>query len=309
MRLVLALLALPLVASAQRVTPFSEPVSGRAEGGGQQTCVAHDAVQVCRVATDAAGAVVVRRNGRETMRWAASAPGVYEAVHAFYVDGVEGGRALVVAVLEAVSNGLAIDTWTVAVVPDGATAPAYTFVSRSFGTRGESVAGWRGQPVVWATEWLDSEDPSGRRGRGFYLVGRPFVLGRAGLAPVPALPLRARRLLADFRSEPGGPVAWLSSRRGETRRGDALGVGRPAGETGLIERVDADQSDPAVTRLTVRVGPTRRTVTLGDGDPAARLGDTDSGRLFPPGYAPSDLTGRTVRVAAPPNGPTVLWLD
>ena len=304
--LLLLSIALPLAVSAQPVVAFPEPTAESAT----RLCTEHEGERVCRtVDADGEGEVVVTRGGTERARWAATAPGAASDVRAFRVHIGDGRDGLVVAVLDAVSNGLGVATWTLSVLPDDADAPAYSFVARDFGPEGGSFATWRGRPVIWATEWLDADDPSGRRGPGFYLVGRPFYLTAEGLAPAVGLPIRARRLLRPFRSEPGGPVGWLSSRAAETRRRDPFWGGRPGGVRGEVAAVgEADDGYP----LVVRVGAEERTVRVdpwAGGAHAARLGDGATGRLYPIQYRPADLIGRAVRLGEGPDGTHVVWLD
>ena len=235
----LAVLLIPAAAAAQ-VVSFSAPE--RVSETPPRVCVDLESTRVCRTAdAEGGGRVEVEGAGWDGAAWAAPALGAASDVRAFRVPLGDGRRVLVVAVLEAVSNGLGVATWRMAVVPEGADAPAYTFVARDVGPEGGSFATWRGRPVVWATEWLGADDPSGRRGPGTYFVGRPFVLRAEGLEAATALPIRARRLLRPFRHEPGGPVGWLSSRAAQTWRGDPAGVEAPRGPAGrIVTTADAD---------------------------------------------------------------------
>jgi len=223
---------------------------------------------------------------------------------------LDGGRSgLVVAAREAISNGLGVEYWTMFVVPDGASEPAYQFTAEDLGPDSAPFATWNGKTVFWATEWQTADDPSGRRGPGTYLVGRPFRLGPTGLIPATTLPVRTRRMLSDFRRESGGPVAWLASRRAETRRVDPFGAGRAGGERAeIVEVGEVADGYP----LTVRVGGRRRTFQVdpwAGGDTAARLADGATGRVFPPEYRPAGLVGRSVRLGTGPDGSSVIWLD
>ena len=302
MRCLLVLLCLasaPLAAEAQGVVSFPEPT--RVTGG--DICVRAAPLRVCRRATDEGGRVVVSRGGREAVTWAASSPGIVDDLRVFRLE----SGLVVVAVLDAVSNGIAIATWTLTVT-DGRRV-LYRFVARDFDPEGGSFGVWDRQPVLWATEWHDSEDPSGRRGPGYYLVGRPFRFGASELVPVTGLPLRARRLLFSFERGAGGAVRWLSDRRAQTRRRDPFWSGRPRGTPGVISTIDLDAETPSVT---VRAGGRDVDVGLdswGGGEGTGRLGDGVSGRLFPPEYVPADAVGRPVRVGPGPAGSRILWLD
>lgn len=310
MRLVLLLLALPIAASAQDVTPFPEPV----RSGAGSLCTERDRLRVCLVDDDDAH-LVASRGGTEVGRWPANgfAMSASADLRAFEVDlDADGHPETVVAHQEAVSNGLGVATWTVYVVEDEEDlfVPSYSFVARDFGPDGGSFAVWQGRPVVWATEWLESEDPSGRRGPGYYLVGRPFFLTRGGLAPVLDLPVRARRRLDGYHDRPGGPVAKLSDRRAESRRHDPYWSGAPSGQPGQIAEV-ADKDDGYRLVVRTEAGVHRLVVDAWSRDEqtSVRLGDGASGRIFPIEYRPAHLVGRAVRLGDGPDGTHLLWLD
>lgn len=298
MRLLLALLSLLTTpVAAQDVIAFPEPT--RTDSGA--ICTHSETVRVCRQPDEDGGQVVISQRGRETLRWAASYPGVFDDLRIFRLP----DDRLLVAVLDAVSNGIAISTWTLTVT-DGERV-LYRFVVRDFDPEGGSFGTWNRQPVLWATEWQDAEDPSGRRGTGYYLVGRPFRLGTDGLVPVADLPIRTRRLLHSFRRGPGGPVTWLSDRRAESRRHDPDWSGRPGGTHGVITAFDL-----ASSKVTVRAGGRIREVGLAGPLPSmdsGRFGDAATGRLFPPGYVSVNALGQRVLVGAGPDGSVILWLD
>lgn len=284
----------PPVAFAQQVQRFPKPA--RSPSG--EVCVSAPALQVCRGTTDGEGHVTIRRAGRETVRWSASAPGVFGDLRVFRL----GPDVLLVAVLDAVSNGLAVSTWTLTVT-DGETV-RYSFIARDFDPDGGSFGTWNRQLVLWGTEWQDMDDPSGRRGPGYYLVGRPFMPGPDGLVPVTDLPIRVRRLLHSFQRGPGGPVAWLSDRRSESLRHDPFWSGRPSGTAGILTAIEGDT-------VTVRAGDQNREIRLdawNGGEDTGRFGDEATGRLFPPEYRPSSAEGEAVRVGAGPQDSTILWL-
>lgn len=251
------------------------------------------------------------RDTMEVARWRASPPGAVNDLRAFHVEIGDGRTATAVAVLEGVSNGLGVATWSVHVISDGAAEPAYGFIARDFDPDGGSFADWNGQPVVWATEWLESADPTGRRGPGLYLVGRPFVLGADELEPARDLPIRARRLLAEFRTEPGGPVGWLSNRAAETRGQDPARPGTPSGSSGQITAV---APGPDGFRVTWADGESERLFVVDPWSPpaeaeVAHLGDLATRRLFPLAYRPADLVGRSATLGPGADGAVVLWLE
>ncbi|HIG73503.1 MAG TPA: hypothetical protein EYQ24_02660 [Bacteroidetes bacterium] len=313
---VLALALLAASASAQPLTVFPEPAGDRAE-----SCTALDEVRVCRVESVGEASLVVSREGDEVARWAAPSHAQAGEFAAFAGDlDRDGGRDLIVASLTAVSNGLGVAYWRVEVVPDGASAPAYAFQAEDFGPRGTSFGQHRGRLILWATDWTESDDPSGRRASGMYLVGRPFALTSAGLAPAPGLPIRARRLLHSFdRSDPAGPVGWLSDRRAESRREDpAFGGCRQRGEIVTVRSVREATDEDGGRFLSIDVGRELaylRTGYVPDAEDITHLGDAESGRIYPAAYAPpalaDALTGRdlTLTTCAEDDGvrARVLW--
>ncbi|MFZ5476790.1 MAG: LysM peptidoglycan-binding domain-containing protein [Myxococcota bacterium] len=200
-------------------------------------------------------------------------------------------------------NDLGMSRWEVAVF-DGPVSnlPPVTFEAANWG-EGSVVEGRQGCELL-ATEWAMGDEP-GLDSDGWYLVGRRARLVRGALEGV-ASPVVARRLLDSF--HPG------SRRVGDTR------VGTPAAD---LAKARSRSTDPGVELPVVawedgRVQAARRTpegaleltiatragtvVERVDPDEGAvrRLGDLAAGTLFPPAYAPADLSrlaGRSVRVA------------
>lgn len=289
-----ALLAAPVL-RAQAVVPFSAPVLGP-DRSLPSACVERGDERVCRitVADDGAGAVVVTRGGRETARWRAPVPGLYQDVRAFRI-----GRTLVVGVLDAVSNGLGVSTWTLHVLFPDARQPAYSFTVEELGVAGGSFSARHGRTVVWATEWIGMPDPAGRRVPGTYVVGRPFYIEAEGLVPANDLPIRARRLLAGFEREfvagVGEPRDWLTHRRAETLRMDPALVGPARTTRGQVTSAvwDASEFDEAlvVTILTDAGGTPRLRSGYDASLPTLRyVGADATGRLWPLDYRPADVS-------------------
>ncbi len=325
--LLLALLLLaPLGARAQAPVGFPVVPERADYNSTAPECTTRAGTRVCRQFTaDADGDgrldFAVTRGGREVARWTAqNRPGTFSFA-AFDAAGT-----LLVADFEDMSNGLGVRYWTVYVLPPGAATPAYDFGVAEFGARGGSFAAWRGRPVVWATEWMDGLDPTGRRGGGLYFTGRPFVIGAAGLEPATGVPLRARRYLNSFqdergRSETTEPRRWLFDRRAEVRRADVAFDGCTRTETrGTVRTVAEAQGTWGPYLVLTMADGARYTYSRSDGDdgtPAITNLGTE-GRLFPRAYHPADLaarlTGREVRIetCAPPGADyvrtRVLWL-
>ena len=288
----LALFALASGARAQPITAFSVPAGDSAE-----RCAEHAALRVCRSEHDGEATLTVTEGARRLATWPAEYSVQAGDFAAFTTDlDRDGGRDLVVASLTSVSNGLGVAYWTVDVLPDGASAPAYSFEAEDFDARGRSFAHDRGRLIVWATDWISAPDPRGRRPEGMYFMGRPFTLASGGLAPARSLPIRARRLLNSFsRDEAGGPVGWLSDRRAESARTDlALAGCRQRREEISVGAVHARQDDYGGPYLAIVAGGTEFPYGPGASgeDTLTHLGDAASGRLFPVHYAPAGLAAR-----------------
>ena len=303
-------------APAEAVEAFPAPVGPHGDA-----CARRGDVDVCR-RRQASGAaeVVIERAGRRIAGWPVGAGAQAGAFAAFAADlDRDGDQDHVVAVLTAVSNGRAVHTWTVHVVPGGHAAPAYAFEVEDFGAGGQSFAQHRGRDVIWATEWTNAPDPSGSRGEGLYLLGRPMTLTSGGLVPATGLPLRARRLLSGF--DPGseeGAAGWLGA-GGENVQADLA----RAGCTSRARRVTVDEAREGEDRyrnaaLFVASGEAEWAYGAGpaSGGSISHLGDAASGRLFPPAYRPprlaERLTGQALRLTECASGDwtrtRVLWL-
>lgn len=292
MRLALLLLLASASASAQPLTVFPEP-----SGDANRVCASHETTHVCRVGHNGETEIVVSRGGRDVARWNTAA-GVQAGPFAVFASDLDrdGGQDLIVAALTAVSNGLGVEYWTVGVLPDGARAPAYSFQVEDFSPAGQSFGHDGDRLVLWATDWLESDDPSGRRPSGMYFTGRPFTLSSRGLFPVASLPVRARRLLNSFdRSAAGGPVGHLSDRRAESRRTDPAFTGcRQHNETLTVQSVREASNEQGARYLVLDVGRGRGISYMRDGyapneEGLTHLGDRDTGRLFPAEYLPPGL--------------------
>ena len=319
------LLAAPFAVRAQAPVPFPDPTP--TDTSGAELCTSHAGTTVCRQ-RDAEGeeSYVVRRDG-SAARW--PVPLTSFADYTFAAFRLDDGT-LLVANCDATSNGIGISLWTVYVLPSGATAPAYQFASEEFGLNGESFGTWRGRPVVWATEWINGLDPSGRRGGGLYFVGRPFVVGPGGLEPATGVSLRARRYLNSFAEQRGQtasatPRAWLMDRRAETRRTDpALAGCRSTTERGTVTAIERATGDYSISYLVITLDGGQRFSygRWGGGESGAphelaHLGT--GGRLLPTGYQLASperqLSGRPVRVEtcgglqADYDTARVLWLE
>lgn len=187
-------------------------------------CVAApDAAEVCSCAPlpdarDGALRIAVRANGAEPQGWPIEPMlgdgGAFRVVLAD-LDG-DGGDELVVGILTSVSNGMAVQAWSLCVVGGGARAGAppcvalddFPFLSMT--TRRDGERGCR----LLATRWLWGSEPG--RGDGLYLVGRRLAYRDGRLERDPTTPPIARRYLYRFAAERAdaieharsAPIAW-----------------------------------------------------------------------------------------------------
>ena len=304
---VLLLLAAP--AAAQHVSPPPH------EAGGGAMCTALGTDSVCRTPVENAdGPTGVGRMMRGDVSWDVGWGAVASDFRL-----IDLGPMRAVAALGAISNGLGVNSWTIDLVPDRSGAPVASFDAQEFTPDGRSAETRDGQTIFWATEWWTGPDPSGRRGPGTYLIGRPFAVTESGLVPATRFAIHARRLLYDFRAEHGGPVRWLRDRRAEAWRSDPLLNGAPETTRGTVTAatlVSEHETGPVVT-MTVRTEAGGDLVlssdVWGDGPAFAHVGDAATGRLWPSGYRPGDvaewLVGHRVRVETRGGSPAVLWRE
>lgn len=331
--LLLALVSLSLRAQPT-VVPWATPDDGT--DWSQTQCLTRLAETVCRYPRDPGSGFTfeLSRGGESIAGWENTGWG-FTGFRAFSLDRDEEGVSpehILIANNDAVSNGLGVAYWTLYMLAADSAAghPASAFSVEEFGAEGESFGVTDDDLVLWATAWMDGPDPSGQRGPGLYLVGRPFRVEAGRLVPVTDLPIRARRLLDSFARERGStharPVAWLSHRNAETRSTDPYLVGRETTTArGVIDSVATVQAayDTANWELRVRLDDgSSATYTyafgssVGAEQPFTHFGDAATGRLYPSEYRLADaeawLVGRRVRVAiyeAPYQQRTVLWLE
>jgi LysM repeat protein len=289
------------------------------------------------------------RAGRVHKLWQAPTPFSLERsfeVRRADLDG-DGDDELIVADLEAVSNGMMVTTWRISVLED-LDAPRLSFAVHEYGDA-TLVRADRGCDLL-ATSWRWAEDPL--RGVGTYLVGRRLRYRDGALEPVAEFGVLARRLTYYFhlderpgpprdgrnRVHPGGlevaPLTrWLApAAPGAPPHTEVWPRDRPLGERvasrrGVIEGAHRLPADPDRMRgpslaLDVRLADTRvRFATALDPDletPALRgydaLGRADLGVLLPEDYTPADpraLVGRRVRIDTYDDGgftQRVVWL-
>ena len=186
----------------------------------QVHCVgARPGIEVCDCADEEKTIVIVKAGGKEVRRWEAifSLPvqGDSPVVFAADLDG-RGLDEVVVATIDAVSMGRAVESWTVCVIagdaPDAepACASAEDFGRLGFLTRPSGASAC----LLLATEWRPGAETG--RGAGTYLTGRWLRYGKGEWHTEASRPVVARRLLSSFekeRSEASRPVLWFRDPR------------------------------------------------------------------------------------------------
>ncbi|MEW6269040.1 MAG: hypothetical protein AB1689_07040 [Thermodesulfobacteriota bacterium] len=223
------------------------PHAATLDGCAAAHCAAVDvSVEVCACrpleandARDWSVRLTLREGGIERRRWAAETMlGDTDTFRVRHVDLDGDGRdEILVATLDAVSNGLGVHSWTLCIFAgrDRAAPPACTalvdYPILGMLTRVADAKGCR----VLATDWRSGSEP--KRGDGLYLVGRWLDYRDGTLSPTPGRPLVERRYLYRFEAERGAafategarPLAWF---RDATTRAvrcpDALCVPRDA---------------------------------------------------------------------------------
>jgi hypothetical protein len=255
----------------------------------------------------------LERPGRAPVRWPADLwmgePDLWDA-RAADLDGDDRPEQ-VVAWLTAVSNGIGVTYWTVAIFGPDADAPT-VFDVEEYG-EGSLLAADRGCTLL-ATAWDDLTDPL--RGWGLYFTGRRYRWAGGALVPT-AEPVLARRLLDSFERRESADRPVLADvagmladprtelRAAEPRLDDATLRSARAGRV-VAASVDPPEADGDAPRLAL-------TVAWSDGTsarlhPSPPLDDESLGpialaegtALLPDGYRPADpasLVGRPVRLA------------
>lgn len=200
------------------------PEPGVRDGCADARCVAAaEATEVCSCGPrpedrDGAPRISVRAAGAERQGWAIEpmlGDGGAFRVALADLDG-DWRDELLVGTLETVSNGMAVQSWSLCVVAAGVPPRAPSCVAvddfpfLGMATRGRGERGCR----VLATRWLWGSEPA--RGDGLYLVGRFLAYRDGALASDAARSPIARRYLYRFAAERAdaieharsAPIAW-----------------------------------------------------------------------------------------------------
>lgn len=292
----------PLVPCAVKRWPA--PVETKVEDGKSACATGPSGARVCAVLGDKEeGLFLEEGSARSLITPELPFMGQVDGFQVVEVDlDGDGKPERVLAVLNAVSNGLGVAHWTLHVLEPGRPSP----LSFSVAEYGEGTFPRREQGPgcdVLATAWRDLEDPL--RGSGLYFIGHRYTYREGALVPVGA-PVRVRRYLRDFRQgsgsasgEPefppvGHPAKWLSEGWAEAWPQEPLLDAPPTGQReGTVEAVEDGETlrfrvrwDGGETSWLQPYGPEPEgKVALMDG--YSDLGHLPTQQAFPEGYLPA----------------------
>lgn len=263
--------------------------------------------QVCKCWSQAGGdfSLTLEQGGKVVNEWRAEVRSTATAGNLEVLVGdISGdGRAeVIVASLEAVSNGMAVPLYEVAILDGSALEkPPVRFRVQEFGAEDNFVySPARRACEVLATSWEDGRDQ--QRGWGLYLVGQWYRYEGRSLVPDSSRPVLARRYLNSLKNgrdaSPNRPFRWLRHRstvESWSFPPSFLGLSLENTETGEVVHVSGERVEFRAAR-----GFTRQLDSLAqpvfESDPVVQdsrtvywlLADETSGRLYPHGYVPSD---------------------
>lgn len=278
-------------------------------------------IRICKYMSESNdGTFLVERQGKRLGKWPASAS--FGETSDFEVllgdlDG-DGQRELVVANHDGMSNGMAIDYWTISIFSDAEfrsfQAPLM-FSVQEYGSFGTFVP-TSGRVDIFTTRWLNGEDPKGRRVPGTYLAGQWWRYKSGELHVVPDRPVMARRFLYSFADErnrtisnPHIPYTWFLDPKTEILRADLLLASKTNHvQAGVIQKVSLEpptnpcrtvkmmfrpDGENAVAYVYPEIGITKTSLRY--------IGDAVTGRIYPDEYMPSQpqawLSGRQATLA------------
>lgn len=292
----------PLVPCAVKRWPA--PVETKVEDGKAACTTGPSGARLCAVLGDKEEGLFLEEGGaRSLITPELPFMGQVDGFQVVEVDLDGDGKAeRVLAVLNAVSNGLGVAHWTLRVLEPGRPSPLSFYVAEY----GEGTFPRREQGPgcdVLATAWRDLEDSL--RGSGLYFIGHRYTYREGALVPVGA-PVLVRRYLRDFRQDSGPangepefppvghPAKWLSEGWAEAWPQEPLLDAPPTGRReGTVEAVEDGEKlrfrvrwDGGETSWLQPYGPEPEgKVALMDG--YSELGHLPTQQAFPEGYLPA----------------------
>lgn len=286
-------------------------------------CVALDSeAKICQGLTEdsiTGSKFIVWRGGEKVCEWESAVfLGETADYKIFQADlDADGSDEIVVANRTAVTNGMGVNYWTIAVLP----FPTKTekLDSIEFQTEDFSVAAFsprrKGGFDIMATTWetLPIKKSGGRT--ALYFVGRSLIY-QNGELKITERPVLVRRYLASFERErlkdledKAESFLWLKSKNTEKRAVEPISDLTIKSEIeGTIENVNPEKNSkgamPAYKiSLKTKTGETVSLIYSGDADESAQsvdfTGNYSQKKLYPKGYAPVNLTkGKSVKFVA-----------
>jgi hypothetical protein len=298
--ILLAAFSLAALQSQAAITSLA-PTPARVPGCREAQCVPFSSnARVCKCIAEETAEFELESDGRVVSRWSAGMNGTHPAFAARTVDlDGDGSQELVVENLDAVSNGMAVFYWTIAILDSKFASPLLFEASDWAGGCIRASPGKKG--TLLSTAWSSSSEPA--RGDGLYFVGRSFSYVNGMLVPALDTPVTVRRYLFSFERERGRtlntgdeiPVRWLQHPSAQPRERDPiLPSPAPTEWHGTIVGVRQDP-DEDCWHIELETARGRQSVDYPEcrheytGVTAVEmLGDNASGRLFPHGYRPAD---------------------
>ena len=212
---------------------------------------------------------------------------------------------------EGVGNGLAPQIWTITIMEDlSSNAPSVSYISEDFGESPFTSVSRKGSDCqLLITEWVQHVDSAGIKAR--YLLGRWFNYKQGQLIPALNNPSRARRLLFSFQKEylkqrknyEGSPAYWLRSEKTIVVLNEAKFLGLQTSRSFELSTLPEEAN-----QLEILI---RKTAAIPENQ-AIRLGDADSGRLFPAAYSLSQgkkmLRNTDIKVSRYDEISSVVWI-
>lgn len=294
------------------------------------------AIRICKLLSDSEDIVLVEKSGKRLGSWPASAYLGETSDFEVLRGDLDGDRRLelIVSNHDTTSAGMGVNYWTIAILPDvesRAFEPPLTFRVEEYGSWGTFVSERRRVSIL-ATKWLWTDDPTGKLGRGLYLVGQWWQYKSGQLLPLLSKPTLMRRYLLSFERErlqtidsPHAPYRWLTNRNTISMRREPEIAQVEDTQSGIIGSFSSIPDKDFARRVMLTLLPENHAVIVcfypsdvGKGEHGLRyIGDGASGRLYPNHYLPSQpetwlhgksATVQTYREAADAELFQILWI-
>ena len=299
-------------------------------------------LRVCKHITEAETFFALEKHGAVLGKWPAvtynGGTSRFEALKGD-LDG-DGEDEIIVANCTGVTNGIGFQYWNISIMPDPEKhefKPPLEFSVEEYGAEGTFVKHpGDNRCNILATEWQwdvikEPKRPSG----GLYFVGRWFRYQKGSLVSITTRSTLVRRYLTSFEKERSRtvdsskkPLSWFQNRSTKSLPTDPFKLLKEVstlnGQILNLTQGSAESDENSSVKIKIRLD-SGQIITYSYSDDDAqdaadkfyRLGNAQSGSLYPEVYAPMDvklwLVGKKVRVAAyKDNGDAlrrILWVD